>query len=169
MEQTDIYRQISPAPKICSSCLPNCKAWKHYRGISWPLTEGSFLHRRPADRNCTRSIVAEQDLPPAGGAPFFTMRTTSGACCPWFSSFPIRAFWSSPSAVGAEHGPLCTDYAGKHTKELALSTAPYSSRSRWPGPLISWREAVMVSGSENTGDAGKIPVLSGELKFLPGL
>ena len=156
MEQTDIYRQISPLKNLLK--LPNCKqkTLEEYLGLNRedPFTGGQLIelykvYRQERDHRLLEVLLLHNADDIRG----------------MLSVVPILSypelFESIPSAVGAETD-LCTDYAGNIQKELLVRlTFP----AALPVPLSFHGGGCYFSGSENTGTL-KIPILSGELKFF---
>ncbi|HIV91332.1 MAG TPA: ribonuclease H-like domain-containing protein [Candidatus Eisenbergiella stercoravium] len=156
MEQTDLYRRISPLKNVLK--LPNCKlkTLEEFLGNHRkdPFTGGELIelyhvYRRERDERLLKVLLLHNAEDILGMLSILSML-----------AYPAL---SEAQALPqeAEISP-CTDYAGKAQKELLL---PVHFVLSLPQPLALNADGIFFSGSGLTGLL-KVPVFCGELKYF---
>ena len=156
MEQTDLYRRISPLKNVLK--LSNCKlkTLEEFLGSSRkdPFTGGELIelyhtYRQTKDERLLKVLLLHN------GEDILGMLS-------------ILSMLAYPAISEAQAGPgkaelsPCTDYAGREQKELLL---PVHFPFPLPRPLALHADGIFFSGSGETGLI-KVPVFFGELKYF---
>ena len=156
MEQTDLYRRISPFKNLLK--LSNCKlkTLEEFLGDRRkdPFTGGELIalyhaYRQERDDRLLQVLLLHNAEDILGMLSVLSMLAYPALCD------------ALPAAKEAALSP-CTDYAGKAQKELLL---PLRLRLSLPRPLALHADGVFFSGKDDSGLL-KIPVFCGELKYF---
>ena len=156
MEQTDLYRRISPLKNVLK--LSNCKlkTLEEFLGSGRkdPFTGGELIelyhtYRREKDERLLEVLLLHNAEDILGMLSVLSML-----------AYP--ALSEAQAGAGKAELSPCTDYAGKEQKELLL---PVHFPLPLPRPLALHADGIFFSGHGETGLI-KVPVFCGELKYF---
>ena len=156
MEQTDLYRRISPLKNVLK--LSNCrlKTLEEFLGSSRkdPFTGGELIelyhtYRREKDERLLEVLLLHNAEDILGMLSVLSML-----------AYPVLP--EAQTGPGKAELSPCTDYAGKEQKELLL---PVHFPLPLPRPLALHADGIFFSGHGETGLI-KVPVFCGELKYF---
>ena len=156
MEQTDLYRRISPLKNVLK--LSNCKlkTLEEFLGSGRkdPFTGGELIelyhtYRREKDERLLEVLLLHNAEDILGMLSVLSML-----------AYP--ALSEAQAGAGKAELSPCTDYAGKEQKELLL---PVRFPLPLPRPLALHADGIFFSGNGETGLI-KVPVFCGELKYF---